>query len=174
MKQRNNFFFFFQEEKDCRYRSQQEDNGYLWKFRFLVRNILIHLRVSLSLSLSLSHTHTHTHTHTLSLPPFIHPFCWEIFLSLYLILLLRSRLDACVLAYVLSLCEPVDCSPQAPLSMGFFRQEVLERIAIFSSRGPSWPGTEPRSLASPALANRVFTAAPAAEPMHKCSSWYFS
>ena len=37
----------------------------------------------------------------------------------------------------LTLCNPSDCSPQAPLSMGFFRQESLEWVAISFSRGSS-------------------------------------
>ena len=35
------------------------------------------------------------------------------------------------------LCDTVDCSPQAPLSMGFSRQEILEWVAMPSSRGSS-------------------------------------
>ena len=36
-----------------------------------------------------------------------------------------------------SLCDTVDCSPQAPLSMGISRQEILEWVAMPSSRGSS-------------------------------------
>ena len=39
----------------------------------------------------------------------------------------------------LTLCDPVDCSPPAPLSMGFSRQEHW-RVATPSSRGSSRPG----------------------------------
>ena len=36
--------------------------------------------------------------------------------------------------------QPRDCSLyQAPLSMGFSRLRILERVAISSSRGSSWP-----------------------------------
>ena len=41
---------------------------------------------------------------------------------------------------------------QAPLSMGFSRQEYWRGVAIFSSRGSSRPGTESTNPASPALA----------------------
>ena len=48
---------------------------------------------------------------------------------------------------------------QAPLPMGFSRQDYLsreERIAIPSSRGTSQPRDQPASLASPTLADRFF------------------
>ena len=79
-------FFFFRRKKNVGMNPNRKTMG-AFESLDLVRNILIHLRVALplSLSLSLSHTHTHSHTHAhthpLSLPPFIHPFCWEIFLS---------------------------------------------------------------------------------------------
>ena len=44
-----------------------------------------------------------------------------------------------------TLCDCIDRSPWAPLSMGFFRKEVLERIATSFSRGSSHPGIEPVS-----------------------------
>ena len=45
---------------------------------------------------------------------------------------------------------------QAPLSMGFSRQEAWSGLPCPSSRDPP-SGLEPESLASPALANRLFT-----------------
>ena len=58
------------------------------------------------------------------------------------------------------LCKPVDCSPQAPLSMRFSRQEYCSGL-LFSSPGdlPN-PGAEPVSPASPALAGGFFTTSP--------------
>ena len=35
----------------------------------------------------------------------------------------------------LTLCEPIDCSPQAPLSMGILQARILEWVAMLSSRG---------------------------------------
>ena len=35
------------------------------------------------------------------------------------------------------LCDTMDCSPQSLLSMGFSRQEILEWVAVPSSRGSS-------------------------------------
>ena len=39
----------------------------------------------------------------------------------------------------LTLCDPIDCSPPGPLSMGFFKQEILEWVAISSARASSQP-----------------------------------
>ena len=46
---------------------------------------------------------------------------------------------------------------QAPLSMGTLQARILESVAMPSSRGSSWPGMEPTSLASRALAGGFFT-----------------
>ena len=55
---------------------------------------------------------------------------------------MTSKANACVRAKLLqsclTLCKCVDCSPhQAPLSMGFSREEYLEWIAMSSSRRSS-------------------------------------
>ena len=39
----------------------------------------------------------------------------------------------------LTLCDPLDCSHQVPLSMGILQATILEWIAMPSSRGSSWP-----------------------------------
>ena len=39
----------------------------------------------------------------------------------------------------LTLCDPIDCSPPGPLSMGYFKQEMLEWVAISSARASSLP-----------------------------------
>ena len=49
---------------------------------------------------------------------------------------------------------------QAPLSMGFSRQECWSRLPFPSSGDPPDPGMEPASLISPALAGRFFTTGP--------------
>ena len=60
------------------------------------------------------------------------------------------HVHACVFSRVsrVWLCDPMDSGPwqatwtvacQAPLSMGFSRQEYLARVARPSSRGSSWP-----------------------------------
>ena len=45
----------------------------------------------------------------------------------------------------LTLCEPMDCSHQAPLSMGIFQARILEWVVMPSSRDLPNPGMEPRS-----------------------------
>ena len=56
-----------------------------------------------------------------------------------------------------TLCDPVDGSHQAPLSMGFFRQEYESGLPCPSPEDLPDPGIEPPSLMSPALAGRPFT-----------------
>ena len=67
----------------------------------------------------------------------------------------------CVLSLVRLLAAPWTLACQAPLSMGFSRQDGLP----FPSPGdlPD-PGIEPESLVSPALAGRFFTPAPPGVP----------
>ena len=46
-----------------------------------------------------------------------------------------------------TLCDPTDCSPQAFLSMGFFRQEYWSGLPFPSPRDLPNPGIQARSLA---------------------------
>ena len=39
----------------------------------------------------------------------------------------------------MSLCDPMDCNPQAPLFMGILQTRILEWVALLSSKGSSWP-----------------------------------
>ena len=48
----------------------------------------------------------------------------------------------------LTLCDPMDCNPPDSSVHGILQARILERVAIFFSRGSSWHGIEP---ASPAL-----------------------
>ena len=57
----------------------------------------------------------------------------------------------------LTLCNPMDCSPQAPLSMGFFRQEIWSGLPCPSPRDLPDPGIEPICLISPAWTGRFFS-----------------
>ena len=49
-----------------------------------------------------------------------------------------------------TLCNPVDCSPQAPPSMGFFRQEYWSGLPFPSPGDLPNIGIKPRSPALPA------------------------
>ena len=54
-----------------------------------------------------------------------------------------------------TLCDPVAC--QAPLCMGFSRQEYWSGLPYPHPKDLPDPGIEPMSLMSPALAGRFFT-----------------
>ena len=56
-----------------------------------------------------------------------------------------------------TLCDLIDWAHQAPLSMGFFRQEYWSGLPCPLPGDLPNPGTEPVGLTSPALAGRFFT-----------------
>ena len=56
-----------------------------------------------------------------------------------------------------ALCDPKDCTCQAPLSMGFSRQEYWSGLPLPSAGDLLDPGSEPMSVASLALASGFFT-----------------
>ena len=73
----------------------------------------------------------------------------------------------------LTLCDSMDYSPgdQAPLSMGFSRQENWNELLCPPPGDLSDPGIEPESLRSPTLAGRFFITsdtweAPFPSPLH--------
>ena len=57
-----------------------------------------------------------------------------------------------LLQLCLTLCDPMDYSCQAPLSMGFSKQEDSSGLPCPSPWDLPDPGIEPTSLTSPALA----------------------
>ena len=57
----------------------------------------------------------------------------------------------------LTLCNPMTVAHQAPLPMGFSRQEYWSGLPSPPPRDLPDPGIEPKSLASPALAGGFFT-----------------
>ena len=68
---------------------------------------------------------------------------------------------------------PWTVAHQAPLSMGFFRQDHWSGVPFPSSRGFLDPGIEPASPVSPALAGRCFTTEPPQSMAFKnCESQY--
>ena len=56
-----------------------------------------------------------------------------------------------------TLCDPMDCSHQTPLSMGFSRQGYWSGLPCPLPGDLTDPGIESQSLASPALAGDFFT-----------------
>ena len=70
---------------------------------------------------------------------------------------------------ILTLCVQLFETPwtvvcQAPLSIGFSRQEYWSGLPFFSPGEPPDPRVELIPLASPALAGRLFTTAPPGKP----------
>ena len=70
------------------------------------------------------------------------------------------RFIFCCAQSCLTLCDPKDCSHQAPLSMGFSRQECWSGLPFPTPGDLPNPGITPASVASPALASRFFVAGP--------------
>ena len=51
----------------------------------------------------------------------------------------------------------MDCSPPGSFVLGIIQARILERVAISSSRGSSWPRDQTESVTSPALSDGFFT-----------------
>ena len=56
-----------------------------------------------------------------------------------------------------TLCDPMEIACQAPLSMGFSRQEYWDRLPFPPPGNLPDPGIKPVSLKSPALAGQLLT-----------------
>ena len=65
----------------------------------------------------------------------------------------------------LALCNPMDSRPQAPLSMGFSRQEYWSGLPFPTPGDFPKPQIRPMSLACPTLAGRVFTTVTPGKPV---------
>ena len=63
--------------------------------------------------------------------------------------------------------DSVDSSPQAPLSIGFSRQEYWSGLPCYPPGDLPDPGVEPTSLTSPALAGKFFTTSATWEALNK-------
>ena len=68
-----------------------------------------------------------------------------------------SKSCACVLQSCLTLCDPLSVAHQAPLFMGFSRQECCSGLPCLPLGNLPDPGIKPGSLKSPALAGGFFT-----------------
>ena len=64
-----------------------------------------------------------------------------------------------------TLATPWTVAPEAPLAMGFPRQEYWSELTFPSSGDLPDPGIEPVSLASPALAGKFFITVPPGKPL---------
>ena len=65
-----------------------------------------------------------------------------------------------------TLCDPMNDSHQAPLSMGFSRQEYWRRLPYLPPGNLPYSGIEPASLMSPALAREFFITRATWEILH--------
>ena len=83
-------------------------------------------------------------------------FCQEFEESHWLLMTLYAWVCAKSLQSCLTLCNAMDCTLQAPLSMVFSRQEYWSWFPCPPLGDLPFPGTEPMSLKSPALAGRFF------------------
>ena len=63
-----------------------------------------------------------------------------------------------------TLCDPMDCSLQAPLSIGFSRQEYWSRLPCPPAGDLPNPGIKPVTLKSLAITGRFFTTSTTGEP----------
>ena len=64
----------------------------------------------------------------------------------------------------LTLCNPMDCSPPGSSVQGILQARTLERVAMPSSRGSSWPRDRTCILYSSCIVGRFFTAEPPGKP----------
>ena len=87
----------------------------------------------------------------------------QFLLQLYIVQFLYNEVNQlCMWGWSVSkpsptLWNPMNCSPPGPLFHGIIQARILEWVAMPSFRGSSWPGIEPASVMSPALAGRFFT-----------------
>ena len=58
---------------------------------------------------------------------------------------------------LLTFCHPMDCSLPGSSVHGILQARILERVAISSSRGSSWPRNWALDSVFPAFAGRFFT-----------------
>ena len=79
----------------------------------------------------------------------------------------KPRYIDCLFIYVycgahshLTVCDPMDYSPQGSSVHGIFQEKILERIAIAYSKGSSWPG-----IKSVSLVCGFFTTVPPRKPL---------
>ena len=101
---------------------------------------------------------------------------WLLAKGIKMILWKKKMILCCCLAakLCLTLCDPMDCSPLAPLCMGFPRQEHWRGLLFASPGDLPDPGIKPESLASPALEDGFFTAESPGKPQRWHPQFFYS
>ena len=89
-------------------------------------------------------------------------FCWKESWGCYQVT--KATDSTFVLSHVWHFATPWTVAHQAPLSMGFSRQEYWSGLPFPSPGDLPIPGIEPSSLTSPALAGVFFTTEPLGKP----------
>ena len=87
-------------------------------------------------------------------------FMWNLLTSKYWHAYLRAQLCA-------TLYDPMACSPQAALSMGFPKQEFWSGLPFPLPGDLLHPGIKPTSPSTPALAGGFFTTEPLGKPKYR-------
>ena len=82
-----------------------------------------------------------------------------------------SHMCMWVLSRVQLFVTPLTVAHQAPLSMGFYRQEYWSGLPFPSPRDLPDPRIKPTSIASPALAGGFFTTELLGKPLY-CNIYY--
>ena len=77
--------------------------------------------------------------------------CVCVYTYIYMYVFVCIYMHAKLLQSCPTLCDPMDCSHQAPLSMGFSSQEYWNRLPCPPSRDLPDPGIKPTSPVAPAL-----------------------
>ena len=81
----------------------------------------------------------------------------------------RPRVCVWIAQLCLTLCDPMDCSPPGPSVQGISQARILEWIAILSSGDFPYPGIQPASDESSALASEFFTTRATWEALATCT-----
>ena len=71
----------------------------------------------------------------------------------------------CSVVSVMSLWDPVDCSPPGSSVHGFLQARILEWLAVPSSRGSSWPRDRTLVSCISCIVGGFFTAEPPGKPL---------
>ena len=85
--------------------------------------------------------------------------------------ILRSRLCLVTQSFP-TLCDLMNCSPPGCSVHGFFQTRILEWVAIFSSRGCSWPMNRTHVSCVLCIAGRLLTHWTSGKPFCCCKKAY--